>query len=271
MTYFDPDHVVDVLTPVFIVIGAFWTVWQGRLSAPDVFATLALTMLLVRPLMTIISSCKDFFSTLACFSRLQAYLLAEEIEDSRNTTTDPGSPQPVGQNAGVMRSYKVSLSKRRTRPKTAATYDYIKFVNAFIAPVKGKSPVLRDVSLCIARSEFAIVIGPTGSGKTTFLRSLLGEAHIMDGSGYVTLGSAAYCGQSPWLEDTSVRQNITAENNYDPVWYEVVIKACCLNDDKRELRHGDQTRVGNNGIRLSGGQKQRVVSGEDANGAVAVG
>src|ERR1043165_7849035 len=34
--------------------------------------------------------------------------------------------------------------------------------------------VLRDVTLCVARGELAIVIGPNGAGKSTLLRVLSG-------------------------------------------------------------------------------------------------
>jgi zinc transport system ATP-binding protein len=38
----------------------------------------------------------------------------------------------------------------------------------------GKGPVLRDVSLTVAKGDFVGVIGPNGGGKTTLLRLMLG-------------------------------------------------------------------------------------------------
>ena len=38
----------------------------------------------------------------------------------------------------------------------------------------GKTLVLRDVSLSVARGEFVVIIGPNGTGKTSLLKALAG-------------------------------------------------------------------------------------------------
>lgn len=46
----------------------------------------------------------------------------------------------------------------------------------------GKQVVLRDVEACIYRGEFVGLVGPNGSGKTTFLKALLGILKPIRGS-----------------------------------------------------------------------------------------
>lgn len=45
--------------------------------------------------------------------------------------------------------------------------------------------VLQDVNVSLAEKEFVYLIGKTGSGKSSFLKTLYGELHIQEGSGDV--------------------------------------------------------------------------------------
>ncbi|EXF85940.1 5'-nucleotidase [Colletotrichum fioriniae PJ7] len=68
----------------------------------------------------------------------------------------------------------------------------------------------------------------------------------------------AYCSQSPWLENGTLRQNILGVSILERKWYDSVISACGLEADLKVLESGDLTVIGSNGVNLSGGQKQRV-------------
>lgn len=134
---------------------------------------------------------------------------------------------------------------------------------------KKDQAVLHDLTVDIPRNAVTVVIGPVGSGKSSFLRAILGELIPMSP---LTAGPAvgnppdkggvAYCPQSPWLENGTVRQNVLGVSLYDPKWYDAVISACGLEIDLQALQKGDYTLVGSNGVNLSGGQKQRIVSGQ---------
>ncbi|GAA6017471.1 hypothetical protein JCM10207_008238 [Rhodosporidiobolus poonsookiae] len=115
------------------------------------------------------------------------------------------------------------------------------------------------------RGKTSLIAGDVGSGKSAMLLALLGEMHVKqggvefrtgnDGSGEVKV---SYAAQAPWLQDTSIRNNILFGEEYDEERYNETIFACSLEDDLETLPEGDETRVGEKGLSLSGGQKQRV-------------
>lgn len=71
-------------------------------------------------------------------------------------------------------------------------------------------------------------------------------------------GRLAYVPQEPFVQNTSVRNNILFGLPLDRDKYRRVIHACELGSDFAALPHGDKTVVGERGITLSGGQKQRI-------------
>ena len=71
-------------------------------------------------------------------------------------------------------------------------------------------------------------------------------------------GSVAYVSQEPWIQNASLRYNVTFGKPFRPREYRRVIRACALEEDLKILSAGDMTEIGERGINLSGGQKQRT-------------
>lgn len=107
------------------------------------------------------------------------------------------------------------------------------------------------------------IVGPVGSGKSTFLKGLAGETPVLQGKLFIKYLDLAFCEQTPWLANGSIRDNIIGESPlsaFDAKWYSTVVTACGLDLDLKRMPAGDETLVGSNGAKLSGGQKQRIVS-----------
>lgn len=133
---------------------------------------------------------------------------------------------------------------------------------------------LANLNIDFKVGQLSVIIGPTGAGKTSLLMALLGEMTILKGkvflpgssnsgslivdpvTGYTD--SVAYCAQSPWLLDATIRENILFGSAYDNSRYEACLDACALRRDIDILEKGEFTQVGEKGITLSGGQKQRI-------------
>ncbi|OZJ06265.1 hypothetical protein BZG36_00792 [Bifiguratus adelaidae] len=77
-------------------------------------------------------------------------------------------------------------------------------------------------------------------------------------SAWILPDAVAYVSQAAWLQNATIRDNITFGTPFDAVRYHAVLEACALVRDLEILEDGDETEIGEKGITLSGGQKQRV-------------
>lgn len=125
------------------------------------------------------------------------------------------------------------------------------------APVE-KAPAfeLSNVDFSIKKGEFVAITGSIGCGKTSLLLALDGLMRRKAGSVKIN-GSVIMCG-APWIQNSTLKDNIIFNSEYDESWYQKVVYACCLNSDIDMLPAGDKTEIGERGITLSGGQKARV-------------
>ncbi|KAL0960612.1 hypothetical protein HGRIS_005644 [Hohenbuehelia grisea] len=108
-----------------------------------------------------------------------------------------------------------------------------------------------------------LICGPTGSGKTALLLSLLGEMHRVEEGpeawfSFPRSSGIAYAPQEPWILSQSIKENILFGEAYNGPRYNQVLHQCALEPDLALLEDGDESEVGERGLTLSGGQKARI-------------
>lgn len=209
---------------------------RSSLDTETAFTTVAILAMVTHPANMVFTIVPRAIASFSSFERIQAYLM--------------GDARSVWQGGATMAS--------------ALTGVAIRLTNVSIVDKAHSRTLLRDVNLEVPCPSVVICTGPVGSGKTTLIRAILGEASPSKGDISVSSSKGiAYCAQSPWLPNQTIKDIVhgpLSTGSRDEAWYHMVLRGCCLDQDIDLLPDGDETVVGSKGMNLSGGQRQRVVS-----------
>ncbi len=135
----------------------------------------------------------------------------------------------------------------------------------------GENSVLNGINLTLEKGQIAALVGPSGGGKSTVIKLLMG--FYTPASGQMTIGGKplrsmsmselramiAYVPQDSYIFDGTVEENIRY-GKIDATAQEIISAAKASHADEfiRELENGYDTLVGERGVKLSGGQRQRI-------------
>jgi ABC-type multidrug transport system fused ATPase/permease subunit len=152
---------------------------------------------------------------------------------------------------------KINTEKKSNITKKKDNEYSINIVNAKIGINKEK--ILMSINeLKLKKNESAIIIGETGSGKSCLIKSLIDRLIILNKKEFNIDGKISYTSQTPFIINSTVKDNILFYSKYNEERYKKVIKYCELERDIQSLPAGDLTEIGTNGANLSGGQKSRI-------------
>ncbi|KAL4912842.1 hypothetical protein BDW62DRAFT_206085 [Aspergillus aurantiobrunneus] len=206
----------------------------------------------------LINSSIHLVTAVASLLRIQEFLLDDNTrrdsrlilspapdDDVRSSTAEDETPLLSSAPTASDDVFLRRLSRRRSRrqaPRVA-----LQLTRASTGWNAATGAIVQDANLAISSPTVLAVVGPVGSGKTTMLQILLGEAQTEGGSVALSSSHIGYCSQTPWLINDTVRNNIVGPSLFDERWYNAVIRATALNKDLRAMRHGDSTVVANEG------------------------
>jgi ATP-binding cassette subfamily C protein len=216
-----------------------WLVLQHELTAGMIFAATLVGARALAPVESAISGWQAFVQARAAHKRVQATL-----RTAGDFTPRAALPEPRGEIAAERLAY---------------------------VPRPGAKPVLKGLSFRIAAGEMVGVVGPTGAGKSTLARLLVGAMPPTSGTVRLDGGDLAnwdrdqlgahvgYLPQDVELFPGSIADNIA---RLDPeASTDGVIEAAKLanvHDLIMRLPEGYETMIDPAGFELSGGQRQRI-------------
>ncbi|CAH0054464.1 unnamed protein product [Clonostachys solani] len=227
---------VYILPPALISVTFGTSILLGHsLPSSVVFPALAFCFNITRSVSLLPRLVMLYHGGRISFGRIQAFLLATKDEKniaSHNVLLSPNDIPGTGPVGFRMRNCDIAFP--------------------------GATKTLVQICNIEASSAFLLVIsGSVGCGKTTLIRSIIGEIKPPFGDIEIQ-GRIAYAPQKPFLISGTIRDNITFGLPFDGPFYNKVLGAVALNSDLGRLPHGDATILGGTGVALSGGQKARI-------------
>ncbi|KAH9918376.1 P-loop containing nucleoside triphosphate hydrolase protein [Epithele typhae] len=242
------NNMYNYFVPILIMLTTFFTytvIMKQTLTAAKVFSSMSVFDMLRT----------DISATFRVIPALIQASLIDEFTEAPNTGSVL-APAPVPEshqdNLGIRHA---SFTWANDSARHASTTPEGTRRRAFVLTI--------DDEVFFRRGKVNLVVGPTGAGKTSLLMALLGEMHCIPQGldSFVSLprgGGVAYAAQESWVQNDTIRNNITFGAPFDEARYDKVISQCALKRDLSLFDAGDQTEVGEKGITLSGGQKARV-------------
>lgn len=175
--------------------------------------------------------------------------------------------QATGRLAGLLSSTPVP-PPRTELPRPKAMLDV---QGLTVVPPGGSAPVVRGLNFKLPPGQALGVIGPSGSGKSSLARALIGvwrpaagrirlDGATLDQYDPDVLGSyIGYLPQRVTLFDGTIAENIARlQAGADPARIVAAARAAAAHEMILKLPDGYDTQVATMGSRLSGGQIQRI-------------
>lgn len=170
-----------------------------------------------------------------------------------------------------LRQLALQLPPEKRRTSLPSPRKHLAVEGVSVAPPSDERLVVQDVSFMLKAGQALGIIGPSASGKSSLVRTIVGAWTPVRGK--VRLDGAAleqwagdalgwhigYLPQDVELFAGSVAQNI-ARFQIDPDDRAIVAaaEAAGVNELARGLRDGYDTQIGESGAALSAGQRQRI-------------
>lgn len=226
---------------------------DAPLDVNRIFVSISLFGIIQGPANDLANLLAPMMEMQVAFKRIKEFLLADELvhdtmqsENDLTTESTLDSGNEKSDNGTIVEGRSVSAP-------VAISYDGADFAWDKAATV----PTLHDINLTVTKGKLVAVVGRVGVGKSSLLSGLVGDIYRTRGTAR-TIGKVAYCPQSPWIQNDTIKENILFGKDHDEKRLQEVIYACNLEPDLQTLAGGIDMEIGERGVNISGGQQARI-------------
>ncbi|XP_069117983.1 ATP-binding cassette sub-family C member 10-like [Argopecten irradians] len=248
------------LTPIFMTVLTFsaYSMMGNTLTAAKMFASLALFLKLLGSLNHLPWVFNAITEAVISLGRIEKFVALKDI-DLKTYYAKLQESDETGNVISVNTGRFTWEGEKKDGNEKTETTEESTSSSGETTTTTG-TLCLRDISVDIKQGQFIGVIGKVGSGKSSLLNAILAEMSRKEGN--ITVSNLqngfALTDQEPWIQQATVRDNVTFGRAFNAKKYAAVLDAASLKKDIEMLPAGDKTEVGENGVTLSGGQKARL-------------
>lgn len=121
----------------------------------------------------------------------------------------------------------------------------------------GELSLLENVNLSLPKTGLTAITGPSGIGKSTFMRMLLGLHRPAEGALYLHTDDIGYISDEVYFSDTSIYDYVS-DGRYSEEDVISILERLDLMGSLNNLEQGIHTEIVNHNIPLSGGEVVRL-------------
>ncbi|KAF8953101.1 multidrug resistance-associated ABC transporter [Flammula alnicola] len=235
--------IIPMLTTLFTFI-AYTAVMKQELNASKIFSSMAVFNILGTQFQRISWRVTLVIQAKVSIDRWNDFLYHTELLDSFSDLKGQPTDSPQIEEGNP-------IDTDLTGFRDATFVWSVEDEGGSLAPSSRQFKLHIDGELLFRRNCVNLIIGPTGSGKTSMLMALLGEMHYIPSNpdSWFNLprnGGVAYATQESWVQNASIRDNILFGAPYDEERYRNVIRQCALETDLELFEAGDKTESTHN-------------------------
>ncbi|QES90447.1 ABC transporter ATP-binding protein [Rhizosphaericola mali] len=167
--------------------------------------------------------------------------------------------------------YSHKIEERPSNPPAIGDIDVMKFEKVKFQHQSANQSAINEISFEVKKGETIAFVGPSGAGKTTLVKLLVGLYHPNEGhiryNGFADdiidfddlRHQIGFVTQDTQLFSGTIKENLLFVNPSatDDMIQEVLVKAACQSILSR-AENGLETVIGESGLKLSGGERQRL-------------
>lgn len=228
---------VSELSLFLVNFGGFYFILKNNLNFTDLIIFNSLMSFFLDPIKNLINSLPKYYFLKASFTKINEFLNIEEEK----------------------RQDKIKLNKFQILFKDV-TFNYSSYKS-----------VLHQFNLTINEKEKVLLTGKSGVGKSTICKLIgkledsyegyiyIGDNEIKNLSPNIIRSYIVYVSQHENLYSDTIRNNILFYRDIDPILFEEITKACCVDQIINKKPLGYESFIDMDCTNFSGGEAQRIV------------